>query len=150
MEEMRKKITKGSQRRELSDKEMAWRDEVKILAQKVLGEGEVEDLEDSQSSMVKVNKEPWQRYEEVRELKDGILESVEEILGGAEEEGEGKGKEKETREDSRGENGDKVGGDLKVPSEVRKKKVAQIMGLLERESALVEGAKTRLERLALI
>ena len=38
---------------------------------------------------------------------------------------------------------------VKVPSEIRKAKMAQVMGLLDRESALVEAAKNRLERLSL-
>ena len=38
---------------------------------------------------------------------------------------------------------------VKVPSEIRKAKMAQIMHLLDRETALVEGAKSRLERLSL-
>jgi nucleoporin NUP82 len=38
---------------------------------------------------------------------------------------------------------------IKVPSEIRKAKMNQIMNLLDRESALVEAAKSRLERLSL-
>ena len=38
---------------------------------------------------------------------------------------------------------------VKVPSEVRKAKIAQVKALLDRETALVEGAKSRLEKLTL-
>jgi nucleoporin NUP82 len=38
---------------------------------------------------------------------------------------------------------------LKIPSEIRKAKIAQVMSLLDRETALVEGARSRLERLSM-
>jgi len=38
---------------------------------------------------------------------------------------------------------------MKVPVGVRKDKMAKIMSMMDRESALVEAAKNRLERLAL-
>ncbi|KAM3073679.1 hypothetical protein ACMFMG_004436 [Clarireedia jacksonii] len=126
IENMRKKVLRGAPR-ELSDKEKVWTEEIKSLSVKVLGE----DPEESTSSIVKVSKEPWQRYEEVKELEREVLEQVNEIVS---EEGE------------KGADGKK---DVQVPSEIRRAKVAQVMQLLERETALVEATKERLERLSL-
>ncbi|PQE34114.1 nuclear pore complex An-Nup82 protein [Rutstroemia sp. NJR-2017a WRK4] len=127
IENMRKKVSRGAPR-ELSDKEKAWTEEVKSLSVKVLGE----DPEESTSSIVKVSKEPWQRYEEVKELEQEVLEQVNEIA--AEE----------------GEKGADANKDFQVPSEIRKAKVEQVMQLLERETALVEATKERLERLSMV
>jgi nucleoporin NUP82 len=120
LEKIRKKASKGTSR-ELSDKERAWVDEVNVVQSKVLGEGE-------ESPPNRRAKEPWARYEEVQQLKDELLEQVKEL---------------EAEEETSSSQG------VKVPSEIRKAKVAQIITLLDRESALVEGAKSRLERLSL-
>lgn len=138
IENIRKKIPKNTQR-ELSDKEKAWMEEVRNLSGKVLGE----DLEDLESSMVKVSKDPWQRFEEVKELKDDVLSQAKELLAEAEKE-----KEKEG-DDNIGRDG-RDAKDVMVPSELRRKKVGQIMKLLERETALVEATKGRLEKLSLV
>jgi len=121
-ENMRKRITKNTNR-ELSDKERAWADEIVSLENKVLGAADVHA-----ASSNKKNLEPWQRYEEVKHLKAELLEQIQMMA-----------------QDDEG----KVEKGIKVPSEIRKAKVAQIMGLLERETALVEGAKLRLEKLNL-
>ncbi|KAJ8068011.1 hypothetical protein OCU04_003589 [Sclerotinia nivalis] len=138
IENIRKKIPKNTQR-ELSDKEKAWMEEVRNLSGKVLGE----DLEESNSSMVKVSKDPWQRYEEVKELKDDVLTQTNELVAEME-----KRKDEADGEEERDED---VGRDrdVQVPSELRRKKVGQIMKLLDRETALVEATKGRLEKLSL-
>ncbi|KAM0130445.1 hypothetical protein ACHAP3_007308 [Botrytis cinerea] len=135
IENIRKKIPKNTQR-ELSDKEKAWIEEVRNLGGKVLGE----DLDGSTESMVKVSKDPWQRYEEVKELKDEVLSQANELAKDAEREGD------EEQHDER--DGDSA-KNVQVPSELRRKKVGQIMKLLDRETALVEATKGRLERLSL-
>ncbi|TAQ86058.1 hypothetical protein B7494_g5602 [Chlorociboria aeruginascens] len=120
IERMKRKVTKGT-RRELSDKENAWIEEVSSLQAKVFGE----------ENPSRRAKEPWQRFEEVKELKDKIIEQIGEVSIEEEEE-------------------EQVSVKVQVPSEIRRAKVAQIMQLLDRESALVEGAKSRLERLSVV
>ncbi|KAB8289835.1 hypothetical protein EYC80_010467 [Monilinia laxa] len=137
IENIRKKIPKNTQR-ELSDKERAWTEEVRNLSGKVLGE----DLEESTSSMVKVSKDPWQRYEEVKELKDDVLAQANDLLAEVEKEGA-------DNEEGESERDGDSGRDVQVPSDIRRKKVGQIMKLLDRETALVEATKGRLERLSL-
>jgi nucleoporin NUP82 len=78
---------------------------------------------------VKDSKEPWARFAEVEKLKEKQLEDVRNL----EVDGEGVATPQ----------------NLKVPSEIRKAKMVQIMGLLDRETALVEATKNRLERLSL-
>lgn len=73
----------------------------------------------------------WQRYEEVKHLTGELVDTAKRV----EEQGENKNKQ--------GEDGDEFG----VPNEIRKRKVEQVMGLLERESALVDAVSARLERL---
>ncbi|TGO33310.1 hypothetical protein BHYA_0253g00070 [Botrytis hyacinthi] len=135
IENIRKKIPKNTQR-ELSDKEKAWIEEVRSLGGKVLGE----DMDGSTESMVKVSKDPWQRYEEVKELKDEVLSQANELAKDAEKE-----RDEELQEERDGDSA----RDVQVPSELRRKKVGQIMKLLDRETALVEATKGRLERLSL-
>ncbi|KAF7916313.1 hypothetical protein BELL_0209g00130 [Botrytis elliptica] len=135
IENIRKKIPKNTQR-ELSDKEKAWIEEVRSLGGKVLGE----DMDGSTESMVKVSKDPWQRYEEVKELKDEVLSQANELVKDAERE-----RDEEQQEERDGDSA----RDVQVPSELRRKKVGQIMKLLDRETALVEATKGRLERLSL-
>jgi nucleoporin NUP82 len=108
--------------RELSDKEKAWVQEIKTLESKILRP--VGESDSSRSS----GKEPWERYEEIKRLKEDLLQEFNQLI---------------VEEDS------STRTSVKVPSEIRKAKVAQIMGLLDRETALVEGAKSRLERLSL-
>lgn len=135
IENIRKKIPKNTQR-ELSDKEKAWIEEVRSLGGKVLGE----DMDGSTESMVKVSKDPWQRYEEVKELKDEVLSQANELAKDAERERDEEQQEERDGDSARG---------VQVPSELRRKKVGQIMKLLDRETALVEATKGRLERLSL-
>jgi nucleoporin NUP82 len=108
--------------RELSDRERAWVDEVALVESKIVAPDGVSDAESKA-------KEPWKRYEEVLELKNELLEQVRKLAYEEEE--------------------PLSSPTVKVPSEIRKAKIAQVMSLLDRESALVEGAKSRLERLSL-
>ena len=121
IEEVRRKATRGSNR-ELSDKEKAWIDEAQNLENKIASRGK------AGNAGARNSKEPWARYEEVKMLKEKLLEEIE----GIEVEDEGV-----------------MTPNVKVPSEIRKAKMVQIMGLLDRETALVEAAKNRLERLSL-
>lgn len=121
LEKVRKRIAKGTSR-ELSYQEKAWMEEVSVLEGKVLGVGE------QSGSSATESKEPWARYEKIEQLKDELLEQVK---GLSEDEEEA------------------TSTSIKVPSEIRRAKMGQIMSLLDRETALVEGAKMRLEKLSL-
>lgn len=121
IEEMRRRATRGSNR-ELSDKEKAWIDEVQILDSKT------NVPKEDAMALAKNSKEPWARFVEVQKLEKELLEQMNDISA------EGEVATPQT---------------VKVPSEIRKAKMAQVMGLLDRESALVEAAKNRLERLSL-
>jgi nucleoporin NUP82 len=122
IEKIRRKVTKGANR-DLTDKERAWVDEVQILEKKLLGKGETGTAQQQQKT-----KEPWARYEDVIRLKEELLMEI---------------KDKSIYEEVATQHS------VKVPSEIRKAKMAQITALLDRESALVEAAKNRLERLSL-
>jgi len=117
IENMRKRIARG-RTRELSEKEKAWMDEVATLESK---------LEPGKGNSVSTStvKEPWQRYEEIEALKNDLIDQANGLV----------------------EETDQGAINVRVPSEIRKAKVAQITALLDRETALVEGAKSRLERL---
>lgn len=121
LEKVRRKVSKGTSR-ELSDKEVAWMEEVTTMQSNVLGEGNLDES-------VSRTKQLWERYEEVQNLKEDLIEQVQDL-----------GRQIETSSSQ---------GGVKVPPEIRKMKTAHIMKLLDRETALVEGAKSRLERLTL-
>jgi nucleoporin NUP82 len=118
LEKIRKQATKGT-RRELSDKEKLWIEEVNEMERKLIGSN---NGENSQGRA----KEVWTRYEQAQHLKDDLLEQI-----------KGLSIEDEPLNSP----------NVKVPSEIRRAKLAQVMSLLDRETALVEGAKSRLERL---
>ncbi|PVH82435.1 hypothetical protein DL98DRAFT_547896 [Cadophora sp. DSE1049] len=120
IERLRRKATKGTTR-ELSDKEKAWFGEVKMVESKIIGGGETDDFGRRKT------KEPWARYEEIKQLHKDLLDQIESKMS------------------------DDIPStpNIKVSSDIRKGKMAEIMALLDRESALVEGAKNRLERLSL-
>ncbi|TVY83229.1 Nucleoporin [Lachnellula suecica] len=120
IEKLRRHAAKGTGR-ELTTKEVAWAKEVEEMQAAVLGEGDAVD--DSGRT-----KQPWARYNEVAGLRNELLEQVKDLSMDGD------------RPVSRG---------VKVPSDIRKAKVAQINALLDRETALVEGAKSRLEKLSL-
>ncbi|KAI0024822.1 nuclear pore complex protein An-Nup82 [Xylariomycetidae sp. FL0641] len=125
LERMRKTINKATSR-ELSDKEKAWVSEVKALDASILGSS-------TPAEGTGRSKQIMRRYEEVMHLKDELSAQAQK-LGGATEE----------REDSPGP----TTTDLRIPSELRRVKVNQVKGLLERETALVDAVKARLERLS--
>ena len=68
-------------------------------------------------------------------LKDELVEEAEK-LGASTEEGEESLSASTT--------------DLRIPSELRKAKINQVKGLIERETALVDAVKSRLERLSIV
>ncbi|KAI4132784.1 MAG: hypothetical protein LQ338_000488 [Usnochroma carphineum] len=72
----------------------------------------------------------WQRYEEVKHLGEELLDAAK-LVGKDGNDGKEEGREDE----------------YAVPTELRKRKVEHVMGLLERESALVDAVMARLERL---
>lgn len=124
LEKMRKLVNKATSR-ELSDKEKAWVNEVNALDANLFG-----STTTTGPSRLRMTKK---RYEEVMRLRDELLEEAEK-LGASVEEGE-EGLSASTT-------------DLRIPSELRKAKINQVKGLIERETALVDAVKSRLERLS--
>ncbi|KAK8234414.1 hypothetical protein HDK77DRAFT_450267 [Phyllosticta capitalensis] len=119
-ERIRQKLSKMGTR-ELSDKERAWFAEVDKMKAALLDSSPPEEGEEPR---------PSRRLLQVKNLKDDLLKQVHEL---STEEAV------EKRDDD----------NVKVPAEFRKKKVEQIMELLDRESAMVEAAAKKLRRLTL-
>jgi nucleoporin NUP82 len=126
LEAFRRRAARGAPRN-LSDKEKVWMQEVQTLEGKIISDSGVFE----QQSGRKI-KEPWIRYEQAMDLKDELLQEVQQI---------------EATEETAIVKTPRMG--MKVPVGVRKDKMAKIMSMMDRESALVEAAKNRLERLAL-
>ena len=122
IEGLKKRQARGTNR-ELSDRERAWVEEVNVVKSKIIPATPVSDPD-------RKAKEPWKRYDEVVLLKEELLEQVQRLADEAEQ-------------------APLASPSVKVPSEIRKAKIGQIMSLLDRETALVEGAKSRLERLSI-
>ncbi|KAL9024933.1 MAG: hypothetical protein Q9196_006145 [Gyalolechia fulgens] len=70
----------------------------------------------------------WQRYEDVKHLSGELVQTAKRV-------------------EEQGEEQKRVEDEHAVPNEIRKRKVEQVKGLLERESALVDAVSSRLERL---
>ncbi|KAI0382891.1 hypothetical protein F5Y04DRAFT_34750 [Hypomontagnella monticulosa] len=127
LEKMRKMVSKATSR-ELSDKEKAWVNEVNALDTNLFGSTAPADG----PTRLKLTR---RRYEEVMQLRDELVEEAEK-LGATAGEGE--------------ENLSASTTDLRIPSELRRAKISQVKKLIERETALVDAVKERLERLAVV
>ncbi|KAI1417782.1 hypothetical protein F5Y13DRAFT_62419 [Hypoxylon sp. FL1857] len=127
LEKMRKIVSKATSR-ELSDKEKAWVNEVNALEANLFGPTTPAD------GPTRL-KQTRRRYEEVMRLRDELVEEAEK-LGATSGEGE--------------ESLNTPTTDLRIPSELRRAKINQVKGLIERETALVDAVKARLERLSIV
>ncbi|KAH9884468.1 hypothetical protein F4778DRAFT_763166 [Xylariomycetidae sp. FL2044] len=125
LERMRRTVSKATSR-ELSDKEKSWINEVKALEATM--SGSTAPLDGAARL-----KQAMQRYHQVHRLRDELVEQAEKLSPSAAEEEENLGNST---------------ADLRIPSELRKAKINQVKGLLERETALVDAVKARLERLS--
>lgn len=112
--------------KELSVKEMDWAGEVESVAREILApEGEESGRADGEQGGEAVL--PWQRVEEVRRLVKDLVAQAKEAAN---------------------EPSDTTAAPaVRVPSDFRKAKVAQVRELLDRETALVEAATEKLDRL---
>ncbi|KAK4238579.1 hypothetical protein C8A03DRAFT_14981 [Achaetomium macrosporum] len=129
MEKLKRTLGRTTSR-ELSDKEKAWAEEVRALEGSILG-----PEADRTSPSTPRSKQPWKRFEEIKALRDTLITQVEQL--------------QRTREATVDAAPTSPVPSLKIPPEIRKAKLAQIIGLLDRETALVEGVKSRIERLSL-
>lgn len=121
--------------RGLSDKEKAWIEEVQAMEKNVLGSEAGEEARPP-GGAAKGTKAAWKRLDEIRKLKETLFSQAEQL-----------------QRNSGGDSGSNTGSaspstpNLKIPAEIRRAKVAQVMSLLDRETALVDAVKSRLERL---
>ncbi|KAI0013737.1 hypothetical protein F4779DRAFT_350497 [Xylariaceae sp. FL0662B] len=126
LENMRKTIGKATSR-ELSDKEKSWFKEVDALYANLFAP------ETPAGGQTRLKQTMRRRYEEVTQFKDELMEQAERLSTTT-----GEGEESVNVSTT----------DLRIPSELRKAKINQVKGLLERETALVDAVKGRLERLS--
>lgn len=130
MDQLKRRLGRAASR-ELSDKEKAWAEEVRALASSILGP------EADQPSPAKPKvKQAWERFEEIKSLRDALFAQAEQLQQAT---GEGAGDKSPASPIP----------SLKIPAEIRKAKMAQVIGLLDRETALVDAVKARIERLSL-
>jgi nucleoporin NUP82 len=128
MERLKRQLGRATSR-ELSDKEKAWAEEVRALGSSVLG-----SEADQTSSSTPKTKQPWKRFEEIKGLRDALFEQAEQL--------------QRPRDGTDSDAPASPVPGLKIPAEVRRQKMAQVIGLLDRESALVDAVKARIERLS--
>ncbi|KAI1268260.1 nuclear pore complex protein An-Nup82 [Xylariaceae sp. FL1019] len=125
VERMRKTVSKATSR-ELSKKEQDWVKEVKTLDSVIFGSAPPTDAPNRTQQCM-------ERYAKVMELRGELAEQAKALAAPA-------GEEEDTSSPVR--------ADLRIPSDLRRAKINQVKTLLERESALVEAVKSRLERLS--
>lgn len=133
MERVKSKLGKATSR-ELSDYEIAWMNEVRALESTILGAGDT-----AQGRSPSKTRPPSKRLEEIKRLKDELAAQVSRLQK------DGDGEEKPKEEEGPGSPAPTNG--VKVPLDIKRAKYAQVRALLDRESALVEGVKSRLENL---
>ncbi|KAI6376562.1 hypothetical protein MCOR25_002772 [Pyricularia grisea] len=149
-----KRQTSRAHSRELSDKEKAWIEEVKTLEASVLGSwSDVvatsgEELQQQQQRTGAKIRQYRQRFDEVTRLKEELVRQAQ-ALGQHQQQGQNQQRKGSPAGDGgRAEPGSPSTPNMKIPAEVRKAKIGQVMQLLERETALVEAVKSRLEKLS--
>ncbi|EGY14711.1 hypothetical protein VD0002_g9389 [Verticillium dahliae] len=120
--------------RELSTKERALVEEVKSLEANLLGSTSRD------APAAKTQSQMSKRVQAVQQLREELAGEVARIQ-----------KESEVAEGANDKEGKELSasqsGDLRIPSEVRKAKLRQVRGLLDRETALVEAVTARLTAL---
>ncbi|KAK2008121.1 nuclear pore complex protein An-Nup82 [Colletotrichum eremochloae] len=129
LEGVRKYVGKAATR-ELSAKEKAFVEEVRSMGASVLGSSPEDGPGARQMKQLR------KRLEDVQQLRDELMGEVERIH-----------KQSEGGKDGKDSSSSTTVSDLKVPTEIRKAKLQQVMSLLSRETALVEAVSSRLERL---
>ncbi|KAF7536104.1 hypothetical protein G7054_g4833 [Neopestalotiopsis clavispora] len=125
LENMRRTVSRATTR-ELSDKERAWINEVRGMDASISGSGG--PPAEGASRFKQVGK----RYNEARSLKEELASQA--------------GKIAQTAGDS--EEAATAASDLRIPADIRRNRLSQVRSLLERETALVDAVKSRLEKLA--
>ncbi|KAI1815310.1 hypothetical protein GGS20DRAFT_544403 [Poronia punctata] len=125
LEKLRKTVNKATSR-ELSKKEQEWVKEVKTADAGINGSMQPGDGSNRA-------KQYMDRYQKVVVLKDELTEEAKSLDVPA-------GEEEDTPNLAQ--------SDLRIPSELRRAKIGQVKSLIDRESALVEAVKSRLERLS--
>ncbi|KAK4249627.1 hypothetical protein C7999DRAFT_12552 [Corynascus novoguineensis] len=128
MEKLKRQLSRATSR-ELSDKEKAWSEEVRALKSSILGS----EADQKPGSTPKA-KQPWKRFEEIKSLRDALFAQAEEL--------------QRSRDGTGNDAPASPTPGLRIPAEVRRQKMAQVIGLLDRESALVDAVKARIERLS--
>ncbi len=131
MDSIRRKLGRATSR-ELSDKEKAWMEEVRSVEESILG-----GKADKGLSAAKT-KGTWKRLEEVAKLKETLFAQAEQL-------------QKKKTADGANKDEDLASSvpTLKIPADVKRARVAQVMTLLDRETALVDALKGRVERLSI-
>lgn len=136
MEKLRRRAGK-LEIREVGEKEREFYKELVSLEEVVCKPDEegndddsfLDDAKDRGDERKRAVKPHWQRYEELRHMAAELVERAKQVKG------EGGGKKRAA---------DQYG----ISNDVRRRKVQQVMALLEREEALVDGVMMRLERLS--
>lgn len=122
MDGLRKLVGRATTR-DLSTKERAFVEEVRMLDASLDGPTGDEENGDRQQA-----KQPWKRLEEVTSLQTELLDEA----GTLSKPGDVEAAKPD---------------EIKIPQDVRRSKLQQVQGLLSRETALVEALTSRLERL---
>lgn len=137
LEGLRRHASKSATR-ELSGKERALVAEVRSMEASLSGETAPGE------TPLKPQHQLSRRLEEVERLRDELVAEIEWIQ--KKEGPDGQAAKEEGGSASPG-GGGRTSGEFRVPAEIRKAKMQQVMNLLARETALVEAVSARLERL---
>lgn len=135
-DELRRKLGLLNSGRPLSDRERAWGGEVERFARLVLGEARAEHAKEDETSPP--HAEAAERLEEVRRLRDQLLDEYREQKP---QEGNGTADLADAASPA-------SSAAFNVALDRRRARSAEIEELLERQSALVQATKTKLERLS--
>ncbi|KAI9762232.1 MAG: hypothetical protein M4579_000555 [Chaenotheca gracillima] len=143
--------------RELSDKEKSWIAEVDKMKASVL-ESDDEGSTNHRRSHKGANL-PWKRFQEAKELASSLLTQAQEVVRTSKTDtGAEDGSAAATPAASEAEvpntptsrpSTRRESASIRIPTDIRKMKMAQVMKMLDRESALVDATKNRLEKLTL-
>lgn len=148
MENLKRKLGQTTSR-QLSDKEVAWMQEVQAMEGTVLGSSEAGgEATPASPSKAGRHQDPARRFEEVVRLKQSLVTQVERLQAKLGERQAGEGRPTTPTTAAGAGAGVASSSPYRIPADIKKAKYVQVKQLLDREEALVEAIKSRVERMS--
>ncbi|KAI9893467.1 MAG: hypothetical protein M1814_006764 [Vezdaea aestivalis] len=155
VKELRRKVGRVVGTKEMGENEKKWVEEIGKMASQVMVAPEKSTEE--KVKMPRMQEQIWFRFPEAGSLYTELIRLAREITTAETSKDSPAPATPETPQTPPSRRGSAAGvpqsagkPGIRIPLDIRKAKIEQVMAMLERETALVEATKARLERLAIV